>query len=142
MKRWLKFNAVGAIGILVQLSALWLLKSICQVNYLWATGLAVETAVLHNFVWHERWTWKGRGGTGRKQVLIRLLGFHLTNGLVSIITNLVLMRILVGRFHVQYLLANLGAVAAGSLVNFFLSDLLVFRGSPDRAAGTPSTSWH
>ena len=136
MKRWLKFNAVGAIGIVVQLAVLTLLKSGLHVNYLWATGLAVETAVLHNFVWHERWTWRDRpaGGT----ILTRLLGFHLTNGLVSIGTNLVVMRVLVGHFHLPYLASNLAAIAAGSLLNFFLSDLVVFRagGRPEPAGKT------
>ena len=27
-------------------------------NYMAATALAVEPAVLHNFVWHEMYTWK------------------------------------------------------------------------------------
>ena len=50
--RWLKFNLVGGIGIAVQLLALVLLKAVLQVNYLVATALAVETAVIHNFLWH------------------------------------------------------------------------------------------
>ena len=59
--RWLKFNFVGAIGIAVQMSAFALLEGALGVYYLSATALAVETAVLHNFVWHERFTWKDRG---------------------------------------------------------------------------------
>jgi len=133
--RWLKFNAVGAIGIVVQLAALKLLKDGAHLHYLWATGLAVEAAVLHNFVWHERWTWKDRGSGS---VAIRLGGFHLTNGLVSILTNLVVMRLLVGRYHLPLMASNLAAIAAGSLVNFFLSDLLVFR-SASRSGPAPST---
>ena len=52
LRRWLKFNAVGAIGIVVQLAALAVLKGLLRLPYLTATALAVETAVLHNFVWH------------------------------------------------------------------------------------------
>ena len=59
-RRWLKFNSVGAIGIGVQLSVLTLLAGHLGLNYLLATALAVETAVLHNFVWHEKWTWADR----------------------------------------------------------------------------------
>ena len=40
------------------------------------------------------------------------------------------MRLLVGCLHMQYLVANLLAIAAGSLANFFISDLLVFRRAP------------
>jgi putative flippase GtrA len=55
--RWLKFNLVGGIGIAVQLLTLVALKNGLHLDYLIATALAVETAVLHNFLWHERFTW-------------------------------------------------------------------------------------
>ena len=70
MKRWLRFNAIGIAGAAVQLTALKLL-SVVGVHYLIATALAVEAAVLHNFFWHCRWTWKETGGS--------LLRFHLAN---------------------------------------------------------------
>jgi putative flippase GtrA len=124
-RRWLKFNTVGAIGIGVQLAALAILKSLLHVEYLWATALAVEAAVLHNFVWHERWTWKGR--IGKKGVLLRLARFNLTTGAMSIGSNLILMRLLVGQFHMPYLAANLLAIAATSIANFLLSEWFVFR---------------
>lgn len=58
--RWWKFNFVGAIGICVQFAALFLLKSALGFNYLFATAFAVEAAVVHNFVWHEQFTWVDR----------------------------------------------------------------------------------
>jgi len=125
LQRWLKFNTVGVIGIGVQLAALALLKGLLHMEYLWATGLAVEVAVLHNFVWHERWTWKGR--VGKEGMLMRLFRFNLTTGAISIISNLVLMRLLVGQFHIQYLAANLIAIAATSIANFLVSEWFVFR---------------
>jgi putative flippase GtrA len=122
--RWLKFNTVGAIGIVVQLAALALYRSVLGVPYLAATALAVETAVLHNFIWHERWTWKDRPAGER---LSRLVKFNLTNGLLSIGANVLLMRLFVGHFHLHYLAANLLSIALCSLANFLLSDRLVFR---------------
>jgi putative flippase GtrA len=58
--RWCKFNLVGAIGIFVQFAALFFLKRMMHCNYLVATALAVEVAVVHNFLWHERYTWADR----------------------------------------------------------------------------------
>ena len=55
--RWLKFNAVGALGMIVQLGSLGLLIHVLGMHYMLATALAVEAAVLHNFLWHRRWTW-------------------------------------------------------------------------------------
>ncbi len=62
--RWLKFNLVGGMGIAVQLLMLVVLKTGLHLNYLIATALAVETAVVHNFLWHERFTWADRAGAG------------------------------------------------------------------------------
>ena len=101
------------------------LKSLLHVEYLWATALAVEAAVLHNFLWHERWTWRGR--IPKQGVWLRLARFNLTTGMMSIVSNLVLMRLLVGQLHMQYLAANLLAIAATSIANFLLSEWFVFR---------------
>jgi putative flippase GtrA len=140
--RWGKFNLVGAIGIGVQFGALFFLKSAFHLHYLVATAIAVETAVVHNFIWHERFTWLDRTrprendqhrGTlrlGAREFspgfFRRLLRFHIANGAVSIFGNLAIMKVLVGLEHMNYLLANLIAIAICSLANFVLSDQWVF----------------
>ena len=101
---WLKFNAVGGIGIAVQLAALALFRSGLQLDYLVATGLAVETAVIHNFLWHERFTWADRPAQRFAHSLARLAKFNTSNGLVSLAGNLLIMRALVGELHLNYFL--------------------------------------
>ncbi|MEP6960491.1 MAG: GtrA family protein [Acidobacteriota bacterium] len=125
MIRWLKFNAVGIAGAAVQLSVLWLLQR-AGLHYLIATALAVEVAVLHNFYWHVRWTWKGREAS--------LLRFHLANGLLSVVSNLIWMRIFTGWLGVPAIPANLLAVALTSIANFLLGDRWVFSASRRNAA--------
>jgi len=120
--RWLKFNLVGGIGIAVQLLILALLKTGLHFDYLIATALAVEVTVIHNFLWHERFTWADRTGAG----FTRFLKFNLTTGLFSIAGNLLLMKLLVGVAHVNYLLANGITITACSVVNFLVSDSFVF----------------
>lgn len=121
--RWLKFNAVGGVGIAVQLATLAILKSGLHANYLAATALAVETAVIHNFIWHERFTWKDRKGDRR---VTRFFKFNLTTGALSIFGNLLLMGFLVGGLHLNYLVANVVTIAACSILNFLVSDRFVF----------------
>jgi putative flippase GtrA len=127
MKRWLKFNAVGAMGICVQLLAVYFFGSVLVIDSLCATALAVEAAVLHNFVWHEHFTWTDRRARTRRHVLLRLLGFNATTGAVSIVGNLLVVSSLVRAAHAPLLAANLFAVAACSLVNFVVNDKFVFR---------------
>ena len=143
LARWLKFNFVGAIGIGVQFAALFLLKTVLGFDYLFATAFAVEAAVVHNFVWHEQFTWADRIKSDRiksdrirleglppswRDSLPRFLRFNLTTGAVSIIGNLALMKVMVGEGHVNYLLANAIAIALCSIANFLVSDEWVFAG--------------
>jgi putative flippase GtrA len=132
--RWLRFNAVGGIGIGVQLLALAALKSLLGLHYLTATALAVEAAIIHNFLWHERWTWRDRP-VGAWESARRLLRFNLTTGGLSLLSNLVLMRVLVGNFGLHYLVANLLAIAATSIANFAVSEWFVFRSASRRTLG-------
>lgn len=145
--RWCKFNFVGGIGIGVQFAALFLLKGVLHFHYLAATAIAVEAAVVHNFVWHEQFTWAERTKAARTKLdrtqpkghveplwrrsLLRLLRFNLTNGAVSILGNLALMKVMVGQGHMNYLLANAIAIVLCSLTNFLVSDEWVFEGSTD-----------
>jgi len=122
----MKFNAVGGIGIGVQLVALTLFRSWLKLDYLLATALAVEIAVIHNFVWHERFTWVDRPTTHPAQSLIRLIKFNASNGAISILGNLALMRLLVGALHFNYIASSLSAIVMCSLLNFVLGDRFVF----------------
>jgi len=124
--RWMKFNLVGGIGICLQLAVLWMLTSL-GVGYMLATALAVESAVLHNYVWHERFTWVDRCHGGSRNVALRLLRFNITTGAVSIAGNLLFMRLLVGGMRLRPVIANLASIALCSILNFLVSDRWVFR---------------
>ena len=120
-RRWLKFSLVGATGIAVQLLALGLLLKFSTLHYLLATALAVETSVLHNFVWHKRWTWADRQVDSKA-----LLKFNFTNGALSLFGNLLLMWLLVGSVGLDARLANLLTISICAIANFLLSDRFVF----------------
>jgi len=125
--RFIKFQGVGALGIVVQLGVLTLLKRTTGLSTSWATALAVESAILHNFVWHERWTWKSETGARTPRQIASLLGkFHLGAGGVSLLTNVALTATLADLFHIHYLVANLISIAAAGLLNYFINDRLVF----------------
>jgi putative flippase GtrA len=130
--RWLRFNFVGLLGIFVQLAVLGALTH-ARVPYLVATALAVEITVVHNWIWHEHYTWSDRSTTGLYPRLTRLLKFNVSNGAVSLIGNLLFMNLLVGHMHLPVLIANLVAVTVCSLVNFVLGDRFVFDESGTRS---------
>jgi putative flippase GtrA len=133
--RWLKFNVVGAMGAVLQLSLLALLVHAAGTNYLLATACSVEAAILHNFIWHRRWTWYDRQGALHRAGAA-LARFNLTNGLVSISGNLFSAYLLTGVWGIDPVVASMASIAISSLANFFLSDRVVFV-SHGESAGRP-----
>ena len=127
LRRWLSFNGIGILGLGVQLGLLAGLVYGLGVHYLAATAVAVEAAVLHNFLWHQRWTWRDRPARNAGEIAVRLVRFHALNGVISIAGNLGLMALLTGMLRIDPLPANFAATTACSLVNFGASEAVVFR---------------
>jgi|SRR5271166_3014847 len=123
MPSWLRFNAVGIAGVMVQLSALWLLVNVAHLEYLVATVCAVEVALLHNFVWHEAWTWRG---LARRDRWRRLRRFHLSSGFLSIAGNTLFTWCFKQSLGLPLLTANIAAIAVTSLLNFAVASWWVF----------------
>ena len=130
--RWLKFNAIGILGAVVQLWFLHILVR-ANVNYLAATAVAVEAAVLHNFAWHQRYTWADRPTDNLPEIIGRLVRFHLSNGAVSLIGNVLIMRWLSGALKVPLYPPNFIAILVCSLLNLLLGDRFVFQAESCRA---------
>jgi len=122
-RRFARFSLVGAGGVLVQTVTLAVLLRVAGMHYLLATALAVELSVLHNFIWHRRWTWADRPGASAALALLRFNG---TNGATSLIGNLALMLVLVGLLKLNPLAANMITIGICSLINFALADRFVF----------------
>lgn len=137
--RWGKFNLVGAAGMLVQLGVLAVLNRVAPGHYMVATAAAIEITLLHNFVWHLRYTWRDRfpiqnaqnafwmGRPNFRGALVgQCLRFHLSNGVVSMVGNLALMPVLVAGARIPVLAANAIAILCCSIVNFLLGDRWAF----------------
>jgi len=132
-RRALAFAAIGIVGFAVQVAAFAALTQAAGLHYAPASALAVELAVLHNFAWHERWTWADRPSPAPRARLARLGGFHLVNGLVSIGGNLMAIALLVEGAGLDPILANLGAMGSTGVLNFLASDRLLFIGRSKHA---------
>jgi dolichol-phosphate mannosyltransferase len=128
MIHFIRFNVVGIVGFALQTGALFVLTHGAHpFGYLLATATAVELAVLNNFFWHQRWTWRDRPSATAAETLRRLAKFNITNGAVSLTGNLILMSILVGRLGLPITGSNVASVVACSICNFFLADRIAFQ---------------
>jgi putative flippase GtrA len=115
------FVGVGAIGLATQLAVLSGLTA-AGLAVPAATALAVAAAVVHNFLWHRRFTW---GDRPQAAILPQLLRFSGLNGLVSLTGNVVVTSALTSA-GVPLVVANLAAVVLCAAANFLLADRLVF----------------
>lgn len=122
MKTFIRYNLVALAGVFVQLAVINVLERQFHLHYLVATAIAVETAVLHNYWWHWKWTWGARNAPASS-----LLRFQLTTGLLSIVGNLIGMKFLAGLLGLPALPANLVTIAGLYVINFALNERFVFR---------------
>ena len=133
LERWSVFNLVGFFGMVVQLGVVAYAVHVLRWNYLVATAVGVEAAVLHNFVWHHRWTWRDRPPSSRGDLIGRLARFHLINGAVSLAGNVGLTALGTGGLHVDPIVSNLAAIAVCASINFAGSHMVVFKSAPAAA---------
>lgn len=125
--RLVRFSMAGMAGFAVQVAALALLVSVTNLHYLVATILAVEAAILINFVWHDRWTWRDRPPVTEAERWRRLARFNAMTGLTSIVGSVMVTAALVEMLSMSPIAANIISVIALGTVNFAGANTLVFR---------------
>ena len=124
--RWARFASVGVMGFAVQLALVHLLTDFAGLDYRVAIAFAVEAAILHNFVWHERWTWRDRADDAREAVSARLVKFNMAAGLISIVGNVGFTALFVELIGAPVLAANVAAIVCLTMLNFLAADRLAF----------------
>ena len=125
--RLVRFSMAGVAGFAVQVAALAFLVSVTNMHYLVATILAVEAAILINFVWHDRWTWRDRPPVTEADRWRRLARFNAMTGLTSIAGSVMVTAALVEMLSMSPIAANIISVIALGTVNFAGANTLVFR---------------
>jgi putative flippase GtrA len=124
-RRFARFATVASLGFVIQLVALALFTAMGW-PYVLAAAIAVELAALHNFCWHQRWTWRDRA-LPRRTIGRRLVDYHLTTASFAVAGNVMLTAAIVELFGAPAVLANAGAVAILAAVSFAVADRWVFR---------------
>ena len=122
-----RFSLVGFMGAVLQLMLIFLLVRYFGALSIAATPMAVEITILHNFFWHERFTWSDHAPQDSRQLVRRLWRFHAGNGLISLAGNTILMYCLVERLNAPALPTAVGAIVLCSLANFLVADRWVYR---------------
>ena len=112
MTKFIKFLLVGGLGVGVNSLALFVLHQLMRFPLVVASLVAVELAIVNNFLWNDRWTF------GRKKLSFRrFFQFNLVSCGGLVITTGTLW-VLVTHLAAPYLLANLVGIGLATCWNF------------------------
>jgi putative flippase GtrA len=149
--RFVKFGIVGGSGVIVNVGLLHAFTTVATIDYRIASIIAIECAVINNFLWNYFWTWNDRQAGSRRSFAYMLFKFHLSSGLTALVVNWGLLVLLNGVLRVDYHLSdlnvlgrhvavsnmhcsNLIGIVCGAAVNFVLGHFWVFAKSNNKQA--------
>jgi len=122
--RVLKFVLTGLLGVLVNLGVLYALTEYAGLYYIVSAVIAIEIAILHNFLWNNYWTWRYRK---KEQGFVkRLLSFN-TVALAGMVINIAALWFFTEIIGLWYLLSQAIGIAIGALLNYFWNDMWTFK---------------
>ncbi|XZN91051.1 MAG: glycosyltransferase [Microcoleus sp.] len=128
MGKFIRFGLVGFSGVFVNMAALYVLRNFCNLELTRSLIVAAELAIVSNFLWNDLWTFGeiSRRQRGNRQRLKRLLKFN-TICLMGLILNVLLVNVMFNIFGMNEYLANLIAIVAVTLWNFWINMKLSWR---------------
>lgn len=128
--RFLRFGVVGLSGVFVDVAVLYLLHdpTTLALPLTRSKIISAEVAIVNNFLWNDAWTFGDMASRQRgwRKRLKRFLKFNIVC-LMGLALNVLLLNVLFNFWQVHYQLANLIAIAAVTLWNFWINLKLSWR---------------
>lgn len=119
MKRFIFFGLVGGFGTLVNTAILYSLTTFAGVYYLIASAIAIEMAVISNFLGNQYITF--RRSDHKTSAIKKFFSFQLVS-MVTIAASLLILWLLTTTFGLKYLIIlNLATIIIVFGVNFLLN---------------------
>ncbi|NJN73957.1 MAG: glycosyltransferase [Limnothrix sp. RL_2_0] len=128
LKRLLQFGLVGASGLIIDMSLLYLLFDGLGWGLTRSSLIAAEIAIINNFLWNDRWTFRDASKNQRqfRKTIKRLLKFNLICAL-GLGIKILLLNIFFNSFGWNAYLSNFLAIVLVTAWNFLLSWKLGWR---------------
>lgn len=128
--RLMRFGIVGLSGVVVDMTVLYALSdpSALGMGLTRSKILAAEIAILNNFIWNDRWTFRDlvKDDTSQAGWMRRLVKFNLIC-LAGLVLNVLLLNLLFNVVGMNRYVANLIAIAAVTAWNFGVNLALNWR---------------
>jgi dolichol-phosphate mannosyltransferase len=128
--QFVKFCIVGGTGVLVDMTALFLLADpkTLALNVTLSKILAAEAAMLNNFAWNEAWTFKREATPGERHQgwVFRLIKFNVICG-IGIILAVVVLNFLYSQLGWNLYVSNLLTIVLVTSWNFGMNVSFTWR---------------
>ena len=119
VRRFPRFAAVGASGVLVNLGIFWLCHYGLGLPLAVSSVAGVAIAILSNFLLNRRWTFQCRDAGGRRFVrfsLVSLAGMSITTGVLLFLTS----------HNLSPVLSDLTGIGCATALTFVLNTVWTF----------------
>jgi len=115
--RLIKFSIVGGIGAGINTGFLWVFTDVAGLYYLFSSVIAIEIAILLQFLMNDRWTFKERKTQHVEQFITRIVKSNVwrSGGLA---VNIGVLYLLTEYMGVYYLLSNIAGIICAFLLNY------------------------
>lgn len=122
LMRFIRFGIVGASGMVVDFGVTWLCKEKLRWNKYVSNSLGFILAATNNYLWNRVWTFQSQSEAVAREyisfVVIALIGLGLNNLIIYLLHE---------RWHLNFYLSKLIAIACVTLWNFSMNYVFTFR---------------
>lgn len=123
--RLTKFSIVGVIGAGINTWFLWLFTDVVGLYYLYSSAIAIEIAIILQFLMNDRWTFKEQKTMHVEQFVKRIIKSNIwrSGGLA---VNIGVLYFLTEYLGVYYLLSNIAGIICSFLLNYLFESRLTW----------------
>jgi len=121
--RLIKFGIVGTSGIFINQGILILCVKYFNIDYRIGSLIAIETAIISNFLLNYHWTWNDR----KSKKFVAFIKFNISSFITAFFLNWITLVFLTEVMNIQYWISNLAGIAVAAAVNFLISNFLIFK---------------
>ncbi len=123
--RLIKFSIVGSIGAGISTGFLWLFTDVAGLYYLYSSAIAIEIAIILQFLMNDRWTFKERKTTHVEQFVKRIIKSNIwrSGGLA---VNIGVLYFLTEHVGLYYLRSHIVGIFCAFLLNYLFESRLTW----------------
>jgi dolichol-phosphate mannosyltransferase len=130
--RFMRFAVVGLSGVVVDMAALFFFSDPRSLGFGLTRSkvVAAELAIVNNFLWNDAWTFRDlvTGQRGPRLKLRRFVKFNIICG-IGLTLNVLLLNLQFNLLHIDRHIANLTAIGAVTVWNYWFNLKMSWRGS-------------